>query len=173
MDSFGGWLTLILLLLFGWMVAAASGYPADARLMPVAIGLVGAALCLLQITLDLGNARRKRLLTRFHPAPKVGRPELHDEGTTGLGPQTRSAEIVMWSYFLAFIAALLAFGFYVAIPAMLFFCLWRQAGTKPTVAAAAAAAAGATMFAVFAKLFGFVLFPGAVWSAILKLSIGG
>jgi hypothetical protein len=171
MDSLGGWLTLMLLLVFGGMVAAASGYPADARFMPVAIGLVGAALCLLQLMLDLGNARRRRMMSLFHPAPKVGRPEPHDEGTTGLGPQTRSAEIAMWSYFLAFVAALLAFGFYVAVPAMLFFYLWRQAATKPLVAAAAAVA-GATILVIFGKLFGFVIFPGAVSMATLRMWFG-
>jgi hypothetical protein len=171
MDSLGGWLSLLLLLLFGWMITAASGYPADARFMPMAIGLAGAALCLLQLILDLGNARRKRMMGRFYPAPKLGRPEPYDEGTTGLGPQTWSAETAMWGYFVAFVAALLAFGFYVAVPAMIFIYLWRQAATKP-LSAAAGAVAGVTVLGLFGKLFGFVMFPGAVSMATLKIWFG-
>lgn len=165
----GSRLTVLLLLLFAGMVAAASQYPSGARLMPVAIGLAGAALCLLQLTLDLGSLQRSRAI---HLAPKLGRPEGHDEGATGLGPQTRRKELAMWAYFLAFIGVLLALGFFAAVPAMLFFFLWRQAGVRPLTAAVSAAAAGATMALIFDELLGFALFPGLVWPAILP-SISG
>lgn len=172
MNRFGSSMTVLLLAVFGWMVAAASAYPADARLMPLAIGLVGASLCLLQLAIDLGNTRRKRVTGHFRAAPKLGRPELHDVGTADLGRHTLSAEIAMWACFLAFIAALLAFGFYVAIPAMLFFYLRLQAGTRIATAVIAAAAASVTMALIFGRLFGFELFPGLAWSAILRPLLG-
>jgi hypothetical protein len=161
---------MLLLLLFAGMAAAASQYPSGARLMPAAIGLAGTALCLLQIALDLGGLQRSRAI---HLAPKLGRPEGHDEGATGLGPQTRRREFAIWGYFLAFIGGLLALGFYAAVPAMFFLFLWRQAGVRPLAAAASAAAAGATMSLIFGELFGFALFPGLVWPAILPSISGG
>ena len=166
----GSRLTVLLLFLFAGMVAVASQYPSGARLMPVAIGLAGAALCLLQLALDLGSLHRSRAI---HLAPKLGRPDGHDESGTGLGLHTRRKELAMWAYFLAFIGGLLALGFYVAVPAMLFFFLWHQAGVRPLTAAVSAAAAGATMALIFGELFGFGLFPGLVWPAILPSISGG
>lgn len=166
----GAGLTVLLLLLFAGMVAAASQYPDGARLMPVALGLAGTALCLLQFALDLGRLQRTRAI---HLAPKLGRPESHDDSSTGLGPRTRRKEMVMWAYFLAFIGGVLAFGFYAAVPVMLFLFLWRQAGVRPLTAAVSAAAAGAIMALVFGELLGFALFPGLVWSAILPSISGG
>lgn len=169
----GSWLTFLLLALFGVMVAVASQYPNGARLMPVSIGLAGLMLCLLQLALDFGAMRRTRAMNRLSLAPKLGRPEGYDESATGLGPQTQRKEFAMWVYFMAFTGGVLALGFYVAVPAMIFFYLWREAGTRPLAAASAAAAAGATMVLMFGELFSFGLFPGFVWSAMLRPMFGG
>ncbi|MEW9837731.1 hypothetical protein [Mesorhizobium marinum] len=168
MNRLGGPIAMLLLAVFGWMVAFAFVYPKGARLMPVAVGLVGAALCLLQIAVDLGAARRNRMGRYFRAAPKLGRPELHDAGMPKLGAHTLSSEIAMWASFLAFIAGLLAFGFYVAVPALLFFFLWRQAGTRFATATMAAAGGLIAMALIFGTLFGFELFPGLVWPALLR-----
>jgi len=168
----GSWLTLLLLVLFGGMVAVASQYPNGARLMPMAIGLAGLTLCLLQLALDLGAMRRTRAMNRLSLAPKLGRPEGHDESATGLGPQTQRKEFAMWVYFMAFTGGVLALGFYVAVPAMIFLYLWREAGTRPLAAAFAATAAGTTMVLVLDKLFSLELFPGLVWSAMLRPMFG-
>jgi hypothetical protein len=49
----------------------------------------------------------------------------------------------------------------------------REAGTRPLAAVSAAAAAGATMVLMFGELFSFGLFPGFVWSAMLRPVFGG
>ena len=44
---------VIMTLIFGAMVALASQYPEDARLLPYVIGIPGLALCLVQLAIEL------------------------------------------------------------------------------------------------------------------------
>ncbi len=165
----GGWLTLVFLLLFAAMAATAFGYPVGARLMPAAVGVSGMAMCLLQLALEAASGGPAGTGVRFHPAPKVGRPEEHDDAPPDPTP---GKELATWGYFLAFIAGLLVFGFHVAVPALLFFYLWREAGLRPAKAAAATAVATAAMIALFVELFGFTLFPGFAIPALQGLLYG-
>jgi hypothetical protein len=160
------WIAAVLLLAFVAMAAVASGYPADAKTMPIALGVAGAALCLIQLGLDFASYRNRRGNRVPLPAPKLGRPLLHDEARTGLGPQTLSREIATWGYFLAFIAALIGFGFHVAVPTLVFLYLRLEARTTLATAAAAAASAWAALFAIAGGLFGFALFPGLAGPAL-------
>lgn len=157
------WLPPILLLAFGVMVAVAFRYPPEARLAPVAVGLLGIALCLVQIAFESSSAGA--FAARFRAAPKLGRPfELLDVP----GETPARDEIAMWGYFLAFVATLLVLGFYIAIPSMVFSYLWRQAHVKWPSALAVAIGATGAVYLVFEGIFHFVLFRGFAISAALQ-----
>jgi hypothetical protein len=127
MISLDRWLTLLLLVLFASMLAIGLQYPAEARLVPVTVSLLGLVLCLVQLAFDVGSARQAYFAERFHAAPKLGRPDLPVDDPEEPVAEIAQRELLMWGYFLAFVAAVLAFGFYVAAPATIFSHLWRRA----------------------------------------------
>lgn len=168
MTCSGKWLTAFLLLLFGLMVAAVFQYPQEARFAPLVVGLPGIALCLVQLAFDLGYGRA----VLSSAAPKLGRPEGFVEVPTELSSGTLRRELAAWAYFLAFIAALLAFGFHIAVPALLFVYLWREARLGWIRALAAGMGALAVMVFVFGEMLRFPLFPGFVIPALLRTAGG-
>jgi hypothetical protein len=157
------WLPPILLLAFGFMVVVAFRYPPEARLAPVAVGLLGIVLCLVQIAFESWSTGP--FAARFQPAPKLGRPF---EPLDVPGEASVREELAMWGYFLAFIATLLVFGFFIAIPSMVFSYLWRQARVKWPYALASAIGATGAVYLVFEGILHFVLFRGFAISAALQ-----
>jgi hypothetical protein len=157
------WLPLVLLLTFGFMVVVAFRYPPEARLAPVAVGLLGIALCFVQLAFD--GSSTAAFAARFRPAPKLGRPF---EPSDVPGETRIRGEFAMWGYFLAFVTALLMLGFYIATPTMVFAYLWRQARVKLPYALAAAIGATGSVYLVFEGIFHFVLFRGFAISAALQ-----
>ncbi len=155
MNRLDRWLTLILLMAFSLMVAMTFQYPAEARLVPVAVGLLGIALCVVQLAFE--SALKAGFALRFRSAPKIGRlEEFSDSPERG----TVQSELRMWRHFLVFVATLLVFGFYIAVPMMVFSYLWRQARVRWPYALVAAFGATAALYLIFAGIFRFVLFPG-------------
>jgi hypothetical protein len=169
MISLDRWLTLLLLVLFASMLAIGLQYPAEARLVPVTVSLLGLALCLVQLAFDIGSARQAHFAERFHAAPKLGRPDLPTDDPEEPAAEIAQRELLMWGYFLAFVAALLSFGFYVAAPAMIFSYLWRRAQVKWPHALVVSVAAIAVMYCIFSGIFRFVLFQGFVVTAAMNL----
>lgn len=168
MTGSGKWLTLFLLLLFCSMVAAAFQYPPEARFAPLVVGLPGIALCLVQLALDLGFGRD----ALASAAPKLGRPEEFIEEPVEFTPETVRRELVTWGYFLAFIAALLAFGFHIAVPALLLIYLRREASLGWVPALAASMGVLAVMVFVLDETLRFPLFPGFVIPVLLRMAGG-
>ena len=163
MNTLGVWLNLFLLLLFGSMVAVAFQYPPEASLAPIVVGIPGMTLCLVQLALDLASLRRGPFAALgFRAAPKPGRPEEYEKELAEVDRETVRRELAIWGYFVTFLAGLLAFGFYTAVPAMLFVYLRLQARVRWTSALIAGVGATAVMFFVFGAVFRFTLFPGIV-----------
>jgi hypothetical protein len=165
MNRSNRWLPLLLLLAFGFMVVVAFRYPPEARLAPVAVGLLGIVLCLVQLAFE--SPSTNAFAARFRPAPKLGRP-FEPLDVTAKAPVRE--EFAMWAYFLAFVATLLVLGFYVATPTMVFAYLWRQARVKWPYALAAAIGPTGAVYLVFEGIFHFVLFRGFAISAALQAS---
>jgi hypothetical protein len=162
------WLTLFLFLLFGSMVAIAFQYPPEARFAPLVIGLPGIALCLVQLAFDLGY-RRDALASA---APKLGRPENFVEDPTEFTPGTLHREFAAWGYFLSFVAALLAFGFHVAVPALLFVYLWRETRLGWMFALSIGVGSLLVMIFIVSGALHLPLFAGFVVPALLRLPGG-
>src|SRR5690348_11500383 len=112
MNTFSTWLTVLMLAIFTAMVAIAMDFPEGAALMPLVVGIPGIALCLLQLALDYKRAAGLSTY-RFRTAPKAGKPEDFVAEEPEFGPKTVKQEVVVWTYFIAFIAGVLLFGFYV------------------------------------------------------------
>nr|WP_289624772.1 tripartite tricarboxylate transporter TctB family protein [Sinorhizobium sp. 7-81] len=142
------------------MVGLSMEFPAKARFMPLIVGLPAIALCLVQLGIDLMPSSK----SAFHSAPRAGvahqagpDPELPE-----FGPHTVSQEILMWTYFVAFVAAILAFGFYASVPVLLVTFLRREAEASWRFALALAAAATLVLYLMFGALLHIQLHPGFV-----------
>src|SRR5262245_3180637 len=130
MNTFSTWLTAVMLVIFSVMVGMATQFPEDARFMPFIVGIPGIVLCLIQLVLDAKRAFGVRSLL-FQTAPKAGKPaEAIEMDLPEFGPHTAKSELMMWGYFVGFIAVLLVLGFYVAIPLMLITFLRREAAAS-------------------------------------------
>jgi hypothetical protein len=169
MNTFSTWLTAIMLVIFTTMVALATQYPEDARFMPLVVGIPGIALCALQLGLDAVRAYDGHsLFYYFRSAPKAGKPSETEAGELPeFGPHTAKREWLMWSYVAAFIAAVLVFGFYVAIPIMLLTFLRREARKGWTFSLLLTGAATAVLYLAFAVVLRIELHPGFITALIL------
>jgi Tripartite tricarboxylate transporter TctB family len=169
LNNFSTWLTAIMLLIFSTMVGIATQYPADARFMPFVVGIPGIALCLLQLALDAVRAHDGHLSRHFQTAPKAGKPiETVAAELPEFGGHTAKRELRMWGYFVAFIAGVLGFGFYVSIPIMLVTFLRRDAGASWRSALLLGIGATAVLYVMFGVILQIRLHPGFVTPLILR-----
>lgn len=174
-------MTLVMLTIFAVLVFIASGYPANARFMPFVVGLPAIGLCLLQLALDFRERRRVALVdprNAFEKAQETvsriaGRQVefeiAHEQPaavTVDAEPLTEREmvrrELVLWGYFLGFIAGILLFGFWVAIPVFLVSFLRFQAKSSWRTSLALGLAASLAFFLVFEKGLRVSLHPGFV-----------
>ncbi len=175
-------MSIIMLAIFVAFVAIASGYPADARFMPFVVGIPAIALCLLQIVLDVRQRRQVAEPTadvdprsQFEAAEerisrmagrKVEFEIAHEElpvveSEPQLSPhETVRRELALWGWFLGFVAGVLLFGFWVAIPVFLIGFLRFQAKSSWRLALILGIAATVILFLAFEKAFRIELHPG-------------
>ena len=139
---------LVMLGIFASMVGIATQYPAQARFMPLVVGIPGIVLCTLQLVLEV--------LVRG-PAAAPGLAATQDE--TGQG-SPRRREAVLWASFVGLIASLVVFGFWPTLPVFLaaFLRYYAKEGWRFTLALSA----GGTLafFLVFHQALGVVLHNG-------------
>lgn len=167
MNSFSTWLTLLMLAIFSTMVLLATQYPEGAAMMPYVVGIPGIGLCLLQLALDYKRAAGLSTY-RFRTAPKAGKPDDIVAEEPEFGPKTAKREVLLWLYFLSFIAGVLLFGFYAAVPVMLITFLRREAGASTRLALLLGGGATIFLFLMFSVLLHIRLHPGFITPMILK-----
>src|SRR5579859_5711589 len=90
-------LPVLMLAIFAAMDAMAATYPFKAALMPLVVGLPGAALCVLQLVTEL-----RRHAEESGKKADIGR------------------ELRMFAWFVGFVVCLLLFGFIYATPVLLY-----------------------------------------------------
>lgn len=172
MNNFSTWLTGLMLLIFAGMVGMSLQFPADARMMPLVIGIPGIALCLLQLVLDAKTAEAGAFGYRFRAAPKAGKPVepaiAMPQEEEEFGPHTVRAEITLWVYFVAFITAVLTFGFYVSVPVMLVTFLRREAKASWRMALGLGLGGTLVMYLMFGALLHIRLHPGFLTPMITR-----
>lgn len=135
----------VMLLIFAGMVAIALTYPAQARFLPLVIGLPGAILCAAQFLMDLLGGREP-------PSPEIEKREIT--------PEEIRREAKMFAWLAVYFAVVLLFGFLLATP-MLLFAYLRFAERESTILSLIAAGAGlAVIYGVFVELLGLTVFQG-------------
>jgi hypothetical protein len=162
--SFSTWLTVIMLVIFASMVGISFGFPAKARFMPLVVGLPGIVFCLIQLVMDFRSQRAGAATPVHHVSLPAGVSADADIALESelpeFGPHTVRTEITTWIYFISFIAGLLLFGFYVAVPVMLLTFLRTQAEASWKFSVGMAAATTLALYLMFDALLGIQLFAG-------------
>jgi hypothetical protein len=184
-------MTGVMLAIFVALVWTASGYPEKARFMPFVIGLPAIALCLLQLLLDARERRRVAEVadgrSDFAKAEEkvsqlVGRQVhfdvAHQEMPSGEGedemPEREKVrrEVILWGWFLGFIAAILLFGFWISIPIFLVTFLRFQAKATWRMALGLGIAGSVCLYFAFEKALGVSPHPGFVTPQIVSMVTG-
>jgi Tripartite tricarboxylate transporter TctB family len=176
MKSIPAPMTLAMLAIFTVMVAVASTYPPAARFMPFTVGIPAIALCLLQLALDLYRRRHPeaeqagdalkdaedqvaRMAGRRVHFEMPSENALFTDATHDERVRVRR-EIVVWGYFLALIAAILLFGFRIAVPVFLIAFLRFQAETSWRNALLYGGLGALAMYVLFEKVLKVSLHAG-------------
>jgi Tripartite tricarboxylate transporter TctB family/Sulfite exporter TauE/SafE len=160
-------MTLVMLAIFLVLVGIAVGYPAEARFMPLVVGIPPILLCLVQLVLDARERRQLAADTRSDIekaqdklARLVGHPvnvdliqaALPNAVEPDIAPQERvRRELILWGYFLGFIGGILLFGFWVAIPIFLVAFLRFQARSSWRTSLLLGLGASIALFLVFER----------------------
>ena len=163
-------MTLVMLGLFLVLVGIATRYPPEARFMPFVVGIPPIILGLIQLVLDARDRRRAAaevVDTRsdFEKAQDkvsqmVGRQvefDVAQEALPGAAEpklthaETVRRELVLWGYFLGFIAGILLFGFWIAIPVFLVTFLRFQAKATWATSLLLGIGASIALFLVFER----------------------
>lgn len=176
-------MALVMFLIFTTMVGIALGYPAQARFMPLVVGIPGIALTLLELVREIRRARSDEAPagsdgdTGVVSVPgDVSRLIGQEAVSAGAAAKSMSpAEIqkrewILLTYFTALIAGILVFGFWIAVPAFIVTFLRERERAKWTLTIGLAAAATAVIYVVFHRILGMDLFTGfvtqSVWDAL-------
>ena len=146
---------LLMLAIFVTMVAVASQYPPQARFMPFVVGIPGIVLCIFELIRDLRAAAAR-------PAV-AGDPSAIQPSLAGTGRR----EIVLWAYFIAFVAGLILFGFWPSIPVFLLLFLRFAAGESWRFSLCLTALGSVVLFLIFQKGLGVTLHPGFITGFLL------
>ena len=180
-------MTVVMLALFVALVGLASGYPPGARFMPFVVGIPAIVLCLLQLALDARERRRGEAEVSDTRSAKekaeekvsrmVGRRvdfqishEFMAGAGSGIPPEEMvRRETVLWGYFLGFIAGIILFGFWAAIPVFLVAFLRFQAKSSWLFSLGLGIGASLLMSFVFERLFRVVLHTGFITDYALGL----
>jgi Tripartite tricarboxylate transporter TctB family len=134
----------VMLAIFAGMTVIALGFPAQAQLMPLLIGVPGTLMALLQLI--------KELRAPAEPPPVA-------EATfEAQREQARERKMFLW--LALFLAGILAFGFLWATPVLVFAFLRFSERESWSVAAVGALGAWLVLYLVFVKLLELFLFEG-------------
>jgi hypothetical protein len=184
-------MTGVMLAIFVALVWTASGYPEKARFMPFVIGLPAIALCLLQLLLDARERRRVAEVadgrSDFAKAEEkvsqlVGRQvhfdvahqEMPSGERDGEMPEREKVrrEVMLWGWFLGFIAAILLFGFWISIPIFLVTFLRFQAKATWRMALGLGVVGSVCLYFAFEKGLRVSPHPGFVTPQIVSMVTG-
>ena len=138
-------LSAIMLAIFSAVLIVAVGYPPEARLMPMIIGLAGACLSLVQLWQSLAAGCR---------------PNRSPRARADATPGWREARLLAW--FAGFLLGIVAFGFLIAAPVMILGFLVIEQRERAMLAGALAFGCLAVLYLVFELLLELSLYRGLV-----------
>ncbi len=142
-------MSLVILGMFVGMVAMATAYPPDSRFLPFVVGLPAIVLAGIQVAAEIVAVLRARAQAPEAPA---ARPPA--------GPSRTVRELIIFGWFLGFVAAILLLGFLVAAPLSVLAFLRLQQREPWALSLALASGAWLLVYFVFQRLLRMVLFEG-------------
>lgn len=176
-------MALVMFLIFVVMVGVALDYPAQARFMPLVVGIPGIALTLFELIREIRRALAGDAATV--PAGDTSAVSVPGDVSRLLGKESVSAgaatpamspqeaqkrEWILLGYFTALLSGILVFGFWIAVPAFIATFLRERQNTRWRLTLGLAAAATAVMYVVFHRILGMDLYTGfltqSVWDAV-------
>ena len=151
-------MSLVMLTIFTVMVGMAMTYPPETRLLPLVIGIPGMLLGLIQVGVEIRDARRKA-------GSAVG-DEAGEQGT-GTEDSTPSAvivkrEFVLLAYLAALAVAILLFGFWLTIPVFVIVFLRAHERESWRLTLSLSLGVSAVLYLIFDRLLEIILHQGFV-----------
>ena len=145
-------MSLVMLAIFAGMVALAFGYPPEARLLPLVIGIPGTVLCLAQVGFDMAGAGI----------------EAHVGETQGGAPDGRAIrrEAALFGFLVALIARILVLGFWLTAPLFLIAFLRFHERESWRFTLALSAGGWLALYLIFDQALGILLHKGFLIEAV-------
>jgi hypothetical protein len=137
---------VVMLVIFAGMTVMALGFPAQAQLMPLLIGVPGTLMALIQLIKEL------RAPAEAPPAAEAAIEAREEQG--------RERKMFLW--LALFLVGVVAFGFLWATPVLVFAFLRFGERESWTVAAIGAIGTWLVLYVVFVRLLELFLFEGLV-----------
>jgi hypothetical protein len=175
-------MALVMFLIFATMVGIALGYPAQARFMPLVVGIPGIALTLIELVRETIHTLRPAAkpgaerdeseampegVARIVARAERAAPAAVMQGKDPSGAQKR--EWILLSYLTAMIAGLLLFGFWIAVPAFVIVFLKEREKTGWPLTIVLTIGALAVLYFVFYRALGVDLHEGFITEAIKEV----
>ncbi len=151
-------MSLAMLTIFTGMVGMALTYPPETRLLPLVIGIPGILLGLIQVGVEIRDARRK--------AGSALGDETGEHGTgteESVPPATIvKREIVLLAYLVALAVSILLFGFWLTIPVFVIVFLRAHERESWRLTLGLSLGAWAVLYLIFDRLLEIILHQGFV-----------
>ncbi len=149
-------MSLVMLTIFTGMVGMALTYPPETRLLPLVIGIPGMLLGLIQVGVEIRDARRK-----------AGSALGGEAGEQGAGAEESvppadivKREIVLLAYLAALAVSILLFGFWLTIPVFAIVFLRAHERESWRLTLSLSLGAWAVLYMIFDRLLEIILHQG-------------
>ncbi len=151
-------MSLVMLTIFTGMVGMALTYPPETRLLPLVIGIPGILLGLIQVGVEIRDARRK-----------AGSAVSDKAGEQGTGTEESvppavivKREIVLLAYLVALAVSIILFGFWLTIPVFVIVFLRAHERESWRLTLGLSLGAWAVLYLIFDRLLEIILHQGFV-----------
>lgn len=143
----------IMVAIFASMVGVSTTYPANARMVPLIIGIPGTILCLIQLVSEILASYRLNLDAE-RPSP-ISSSEL-----------VREIKFFLW--FPAFIASVLVCGFFVTTLVLVFLFLRLDQRESMKLSTSLSVGGALVLYVIFNLVLGLPLYPGFVYDWLVS-----
>ncbi len=183
---------LVMMSIFVIMVAIAWDYPPTARFLPFVIGIPGIVLTLLQLIIEIRDARKvtepeapdarsefekleeevsRRVASKVDLDIVREKLEVVVEDRTDKSTSRLHREIVFFSYFVGLVAGVLLFGFWLTIPVFVIIFLRLHERENWMFALSLTGAAWLIIYLAFDRMLAIILHEGFVTTYLIDLLI--
>ena len=138
----------IMLAIFASMVGVSLQFPADARMMPLVIGIPGTVLCLIQFISELISSPNEKLA-------------VDESNATTSVALIREFKFFLW--FPAFIISILVFGFLITSLVLVFLFLRLDQRESMKLSLSLSVGGAVVLYLVFELILGLPLYSGFIF----------